>query len=230
MQAKPDHRKTNAKQQPPANSNSNKQTIKQSKKERSKQSTSKQTKKQKKEIPNNFIQLFFWRPFLRPGVFVFSPNSGYTEGVLTVRVKAGFDQGTLSGPVVSSAQECRFEILCWFRLRRLAQSVGRGNRNFEGVVLPGVRVRFWTWRSFCMAGVRNPSLMEVRNVSLHGRRKESDTLWKSWQAQYFVDVAKTLAGVCHSKDCVLRGKRRESAPWILYFEVKGLNSWEGLHF
>ena len=32
-----------------------------------------------------------------------SPNSGYTEGVLTVRVKAGFDQGTLSDPVVSSA-------------------------------------------------------------------------------------------------------------------------------
>ena len=63
-----------------------------------------------------------------------------------------------------------------------------------------------------------------------GRCKESDTLWNSWQAQYFVDVAKTLAGVCHSKDCVLRGRCRESAPWILYFEVKGLNSWEGLHF
>ena len=47
---------------------------------------------------------------------------------------------------------------------------------------------------------------------------------KSWQAQYFVDVAKALAGVCHSKDCVLRGRCRESAPWILYFEVEGLNS------
>ena len=42
----------------------------------------------------------------------FSPNSGYTEGVLSVRVKAGFDQGTRSDLVVSSAQECRFEILC----------------------------------------------------------------------------------------------------------------------
>ena len=72
--------------------------------------------------------------------------------------------------------------------------------------------------------------MEVRNVSLRGRCKESDTLWKSWQAQYFVDVAKTLAGVCHSKDCFLRGRRREFAPWVLYFEVKGLNSWEGSHF
>ena len=40
---------------------------------------------------------------LVPAVVVFSPNSGYTEGVLTVRVKAGFDQGTRSGPVVSSA-------------------------------------------------------------------------------------------------------------------------------
>ena len=40
---------------------------------------------------------------LRNLVACFSPNSGYTEGVLTVRVKAGFDQGTLSGRVVSSA-------------------------------------------------------------------------------------------------------------------------------
>ena len=61
-------------------------------------------------------------------------------------------------------------------------------------------------------------------MSLRGRCKESDTLRKSWQAQYFVDVAKTLAGVCHLKDCVLRGRRREFAQWILYFEVKGLNS------
>ena len=44
--------------------------------------------------------------------------------------------------------------------------------------------------------------LEDRNVSLRGRCKESDTLWKSWQAQYFVDMAKTLAGVCHSKDCI----------------------------
>ena len=42
----------------------------------------------------------------------FSPNSGYTEGVLTVSVKAGFEQGTRGGVEVSSAQECRFEMLC----------------------------------------------------------------------------------------------------------------------
>ena len=39
------------------------------------------------------------------------------------------------------------------------------------------------------------------------------TLWGS----YTVGVrsgAKTLAGVRHSKDCVLRGRRRESAPWM----------------
>ena len=50
-------------------------------------------------------------------------------------------------------------------------------------------------------------------MSLRGRRMEPDTLRKSWQAQFLVDVAKTFAGVCHSKDCddcVLRGKRRES--------------------
>ena len=54
-----------------------------------------------------------YRPSTPPPLLVnFSPNSGYTEGVLTVRVKAGFDQGTRSVLVVSSAQECRFEILC----------------------------------------------------------------------------------------------------------------------
>ena len=37
-----------------------------------------------------------------------------------------------------------------------------------------------------------------------------------------MEVAKTLAGVCHSKDCVLRDRRRESAPWMLCFEVEGL--------
>ena len=67
-------------------------------------------------------------------------------------------------------------------------------------------------------------------MALRDRCKESDTLWKSWQAQYFVDVAKTLAGVCLSEDCVLRDRRRESAPWMLCFEVEGLDSWEGLHF
>ena len=71
-------------------------------------------------------------------IFYFPKQWLYTEGVLTVGVKAGFDQGTLSG------QECRFEILCWFRLRRLAQSRRPDIRNFEGVVLPGVRVRFLT--------------------------------------------------------------------------------------
>ena len=114
---------------------------------------------------------------------------------------------------------CLHRILCWFRLRRLAQSLRRGNRNFEGIVLPGVRACFRTW-----TGARNPSHVEVRNVGLRGRRRESG------QAQCFVDVAKPLAGVCHSRDCVLRGRRREFAPWILCFEVEGLNSWEALHF
>ena len=41
--------------------------------------------------------------------------------------------------------------------------------SIEGVILPGVRVRFWTWTA------RNPSHVEVRNVSLRGRCKESDT-------------------------------------------------------
>ena len=44
-------------------------------------------------------------------IFCYFPNSGYTEGILTVCVKAGFDQGTRFDPVVSSAQEYHFEIL-----------------------------------------------------------------------------------------------------------------------
>ena len=58
---------------------------------------------------NQYIDFRFGKTFF---LVNFSPNSGYTEGVLTVRVKAGFDQGTRSDLVVSSAQECRFEILC----------------------------------------------------------------------------------------------------------------------
>ena len=60
-------------------------------------------------LPHLFVsEIFNSYPELAPSFFGlekldFSPNSGYTEGVLTVRVKAGFDQGTLSGPVVSSA-------------------------------------------------------------------------------------------------------------------------------
>ena len=85
-----------------------------------------------------------------------------------------------------------------------------------------------TW--FHVTGAGDQMVLEGRNVILRGRCKESNTLWKSWQAQYLVDVAKTLAGACHSKDCVLRGRRRESAPWMLCFEVEGLDSWEGLYF
>ena len=44
---------------------------------------------------------------------------------------------------------------------------------------------------------RSDGVLEDRNGSLRGRCKESDTLWKSWQAQcLIVDVAKTLAGAC----------------------------------
>ena len=76
---------------------------------------------------------------------------------------------------------------------------------------------------------------------LRDRRRRSDGFggWKrefTWQVQgigrfvkiaasaIFCGVAKTLAGVCHSKDCVLRGRCRESAPWILCFELEGLDS------
>ena len=39
-----------------------------------------------------------------------------------------------------------------------------------------------------------------------------------------MDVSKTLAGVGHSKDYMSRGRRNDSAPSMLCFEVKGLDS------
>ena len=72
--------------------------------------------------------------------------------------------------------------------------------------------------------MRNPSHVEVRNANSRGRRKESDTCQKPWQAQCFVDVAKTLASVRRVKDSVLRGRRSESATWVLCLEVEGLDS------
>ena len=77
-------------------------------------------------------------------------------------------------PEVSSAQECRFEIPFGFRLRRLAQSVVPGNRNLERHRFTGCSCTFADMNF--TAGARNPSLMEVRNVSSRGRCKESDTL------------------------------------------------------
>ena len=91
-----------------------------------------------------------------------------------------------------------------FRLRRLAQSsvcddsvariCGRGTLGrFTGCLCT-----FWSETWFYVRGARDRMVLEGRNVSLRGRCKESDTVWKSWQAQYFADVAKPLAGVRHS--------------------------------
>ena len=73
-----------------------------------------------------------------------------------------------------------------------------------------------------------------QNVVLRDRRRRSEGSKRevTWQVQgieHIVKivagaVAKTLAGVCHSKDCVLRGRCRESAPWMLCFGVEGLDS------
>ena len=46
--------------------------------------------------------------------------------------------------------------------------------------------------------------------------QESDTCQKAWQAH----VAKTLAGVNHLKDCILRGRRREQHMcFCLHFKL-----------
>ena len=131
-------------------------------------------------------------------------------GVLTVGVRSGVLRGVLLPLLVSTAQ-ARTE----FRLRRQC------------------RTDLWArdFGSFYRVSVH----FLKQNVVLRDRCRRSDGFGGSkreftWQVQgighivKIVDVAKTLAGVCHSKDCVLRGRHREYAPWILYFEVKGLNS------
>ena len=135
-------------------------------------------------------------------------------GVLTVGVRSGVLRGVLPQP--------RLSTVC-------ANSTARfcGHGILGGFT--GCPCTFWSQTWFYVTGAGDRMVLESRNVSLRGKCKESDTLWKSWQAPYLADVAKTLAGV-HSKDCVLRGRRRKFAPWILCFEVKGLDSWERLHF
>ena len=48
----------------------------------------------------------------------------------------------------------------------------------------------------------------------------------AWQAQGIrhIGASKRSFYVAGAKDCVSRGRRRESAPWMRYFEVKRLNS------
>ena len=70
------------------------------------------------------------------------------------------------------------------------------------------------------------------------RRSDGFGGWKrefTWQVQGIGHFVKIVAGAIfcgrcqnvgrrHSKDCVLRDRRRESAPWMLCFEVEGLDS------
>ena len=76
-----------------------------------------------------------------------------------------------------------------------------------------------------------------QNVVLRDRRRRSDGFGGSkreftWQVQGIGRFVKIVAGavfcgragVCHSKDCILRSRRGEFAPWILCFGVEGLNS------
>ena len=120
-------------------------------------------------------------------------------GVLTVIVRSGVLQGVHLRPRVSTAQA-----RTGFRLRRQYHT------------------DWWAWDFWSVYRVsvhflkqnevlrdRRRMVLEDQNVSLRGRCKESDTLRKSWQAPYFVDIAKTFAGVRRSKDCVLRGRRRD---------------------
>ena len=135
-----------------------------------------------------------------------------------------FRNGVLRGVRRLSTAQARTE----FRLRRLYRTDLRP-RDFGSFYRASART-FWSKTWFYVTGAGDRMVLEDRNLSLRGRCKESDTLWKSWQAQYFVDVPERLAGVCRSKDCILHGRRWEFGPCMLCFEVEGLDSWEGLHF
>ena len=54
--------------------------------------------------------------------------------------------------------------------------------------------------------------------SLHCGGLKRECTWRF--VSCFVDVA----GGCHSKGCVVRGRRSEPAPWMFCFEAKGLDS------
>ena len=69
--------------------------------------------------------------------------------------------------------------------------------------LLGVRVRFWTRSTFCMAGRKFVAFLCCRCNGW-------GTCQKSGQMPCFVDGAKTLARTSHSGDCLSRGKRNES--------------------
>ena len=125
-------------------------------------------------------------------------------GVLAVGVRSGVLRGVLPQPRLSTAQ-ARTE----FRLRRQCRTE-------------------WLPRDFG-SFYRVPVHFLKQNVVLRDRCRRSDGFGGSkrdftWQVQGIGHFVKIVAGVCHSKDCVLRDRRRESAPWMLCFEVEGLDS------
>ena len=76
----------------------------------------------------------------------------------------------------------------------------------------GLAVRFRIWTAFCEAAARN---IEVRNVSL---RDTIGHVLEIMAGAVFYWQAKKLAGVCHAKDCILRGRltvnrRRRCYAW-----------------
>ena len=74
------------------------------------------------------------------------------------------------------------------------------------VKTPGARDVFWGSKCFS-----------------RGRRRDFDTFQNAWQAQEFVRVAKTLAGVVGLKRCVSRGRRNDFA--LCDVDVWSLRRW-----
>ena len=157
------------------------------------------------------------RPVSQPWSSVlssFSPSSVSTLRVLTVRVKAGCSLGGSLWPAGFRLRRLAQEFLCpisMFILTAEARTNFAARKCFAGVVLLSGAWNLHIWIN-----------LEVWNVSLRGRRKGRTRVRNR---SGLVAVAKGLAGVCHSKDCVLPDRRSESAPveWFDSLHFGNLN-------
>ena len=94
----------------------------------------------------------------------------------------------------------RFGALLEVELRKICATPARANDSEVKIVkTPGARGVFWRWK--CVS---------------RGRRGDFDTLQNTWQAQEFVGVAKTLAGVVDLKR-VWNDAFRVAGAGILWF-------------
>ena len=105
------------------------------------------------------------------------------------------------------------------------------------VELRKICAMLWRETGFEVKIVKAPGAQDVFGGSkcvLCGRRKDFDTLQKTWQAQEFVRVAKTLAGVVDLKrvqnDAFRVAGAMISCFVMSMFEERGVNLWKCCKF